>query len=40
MINYTKYEIAAAAPEAYSMIETFRTIGYSMGAAISSSINR
>lgn len=34
MINYSKYITASAEPEASSMIETFRAIGYSIQAAV------
>ncbi|MHA4844539.1 ATP-binding protein [Flavitalea antarctica] len=34
MIDYSKYATASAEPEASSMIETFRAIGYSIQAAI------
>ena len=34
MIDYSKYKTAPADPEASSMIETFRAIGYSVESAI------
>ncbi|MBI4548478.1 MAG: ATP-binding protein, partial [Ignavibacteriae bacterium] len=39
MIDYSKYEKANAEPEASSMIETFRAIGYSTEAAIADIID-
>lgn len=39
MIDYSKYEKAQAEPEASSMIETFRAIGYSVEAAIADIID-
>ena len=34
MIDYSQYETTSAVPEAASMIETFRAIGYSIEAAV------
>ena len=34
MINYSQYQTTPAIPEASSMIETFRAIGYSIETAI------
>jgi len=39
MIDYSKYDKALAEPEAGSMIETFRAIGYSVEAAIADIID-
>lgn len=39
MIEYSKYQTAPAIPEASSMIETFRAIGYSIQAAIADIID-
>jgi signal transduction histidine kinase len=39
MLDYSKYKKAAAIPEANSMIETFRAIGYSVEAAIADIID-
>lgn len=39
MINYSKYEKVQAVPEASSMIETFRAIGYTIEAAIADIID-
>jgi len=39
MIDYSKYEKAQAEPEASSMIETFRAIGYSVEGAIADIID-
>jgi len=39
MIDYTQYETTEAIPEASSMIETFRAIGYSIEAAIADIID-
>lgn len=39
MIDYSQYETASAIPEASSMIETFRAIGYSIEAAIADIID-
>lgn len=39
MINYSKYQTASAIPEAASMIETFRAIGYSIEAAVADVID-
>lgn len=39
MIDYSKYQTASAIPEAASMIETFRAIGYSIEAAIADVID-
>ncbi|OQX22703.1 MAG: ATP-binding protein [Candidatus Altiarchaeales archaeon A3] len=38
-INYSKYETTPAVPEASSMIETFRAIGYSIEAAVADIID-
>ena len=38
-IDYSKYEITSAIPEASSMIETFRAIGYSIEAAVADIID-
>lgn len=38
-IDYTKYQTAPAIPEASSMIETFRAIGYSIQAAVADIID-
>ena len=34
MVDYSKYETAEAVPEATSLIETFRAIGYSLPTAV------
>ena len=34
MIDYSQYQTTPAIPEASSMIETFRAIGYSIEAAV------
>ena len=39
MIDYSKFIIASAEPEASSMIETFRAIGYSIQAAVADIID-
>jgi hypothetical protein len=39
MIDYSKYETTSAEPEASSMIETFRAIGYSIEAAVADIID-
>jgi len=39
MIDYSKLETAQAVPEASSMIETFRAIGYSIEAAVADIID-
>jgi len=39
MIDYSKYKTSPANPEASSMIETFRAIGYSIEAAIADIID-
>ncbi len=39
MIDYSKYQTASAIPEAASMIETFRAIGYSIEAAVADVID-
>lgn len=39
MIDYTQYQTTPAIPEASSMIETFRAIGYSLEAAIADVID-
>ena len=39
MIDYSKYKKAQAEPEASSMIETFRAIGYSVESAIADLID-
>lgn len=39
MLDYSKYEKASAIPEAISMIETFRAIGYSIEAAVADIID-
>jgi Histidine kinase-, DNA gyrase B-, and HSP90-like ATPase len=39
MIDYSKYKTASAVPEASSMIETFRAIGYSIEAAVADIID-
>lgn len=39
MMNYTQYHTTAAEPEASSMIETFRAIGYSIQAAVADIID-
>jgi len=39
MIDYSKYQKAEAIPEASSMIETFRAIGYSIEAAVADIID-
>ncbi|OWY22737.1 ATP-binding protein [Sphingobacteriales bacterium UPWRP_1] len=39
MIDYSKYELVNAEPEASSMIETFRAIGYSIETAIADIID-
>ena len=39
MIDYSKYQKASAIPEAASMIETFRAIGYSIEAAVADIID-
>lgn len=39
MIDYSKFKKAQAEPEASSMIETFRAIGYSVEAAIADIID-
>lgn len=39
MIDYSKYQTASAIPEASSMIETFRAIGYSIEAAVADVID-
>lgn len=39
MIDYSKYDTASAEPEASSMIETFRAIGYSIQAAVADIID-
>lgn len=38
-IDYTKYKTTPAIPEASSMIETFRAIGYSIEAAVADIID-
>ncbi|MDE3235483.1 MAG: ATP-binding protein [Bacteroidota bacterium] len=39
MLDYSKYQIAAADPEPSSMIETFRAIGYSLQTAVADIID-
>ena len=39
MIDYSKYQTTSAVPEASSMIETFRAIGYSFEAAVADVID-
>lgn len=39
MIDYSKYQTVSAIPEASSMIETFRAIGYSIEAAVADVID-
>ena len=39
MIDYTKINTADAIPEAASMIETFRAIGYSLEKAVADIID-
>lgn len=39
MIDYSKYTTTPAIPEASSMIETFRAIGYSIEAAVADVID-
>ncbi|MBP7508060.1 MAG: ATP-binding protein [Prolixibacteraceae bacterium] len=39
MINYSKYKTSLANPEASSMIETFRAIGYSLESAVADIID-
>ena len=39
MIDYSKYPTTPAIPEASSMIETFRAIGYSIEAAVADVID-
>ncbi len=39
MVDYSKYQIVSAIPEAASMIETFRAIGYSIEAAVADIID-
>jgi hypothetical protein len=39
MIDYSKFETTSAVPEASSMIETFRAIGYSIEAAVADIID-
>ena len=39
LIEYSKYKTAQAEPEASSMIETFRAIGYSIQSAIADIID-
>jgi light-regulated signal transduction histidine kinase (bacteriophytochrome) len=39
MIDYSKYTTTPAVPEASSMIETFRAIGYSIEAAVADIID-
>ena len=38
-MDYSKYQKAAATPEAASMIETFRAIGYNLETAIADIID-
>ena len=38
-IDYTKFQTTPAIPEASSMIETFRAIGYSIEAAVADIID-
>ena len=39
MLDYSKYQTTKAEPEAASMIETFRAVGYNVGSAIADIIN-
>ena len=39
MIDYSKYQTTSAVPEASSMIETFRAIGYNIETAIADIID-